>query len=63
MNFTLSESQTIKFINWRNKILQKKDKHITAIGGAFTFKFTPTGIGTIVSVKGYGKKLDLTENL
>lgn len=33
-----------------------------AIGGSLTYRFTPTSIGTCVSVKYYGRELDLTED-
>lgn len=33
-----------------------------AIGGGLTYRFTPTSIGTCVSVKYYGREFDLTED-
>ncbi len=62
MNFELSTEQLTKYNEWREE--KKKTLKSTAIGGAFTFCFTPTGIGEIVEVQCIdGAKLDLTEDL
>lgn len=63
MEFKLSKQQEEKFLKWKKK--QKVPKMQTAIGGAYTFSFTPTGIGDFVEVKcnDNGKTLDLTEEL
>ena len=60
--FTLTDEQEAKFESWR---LSKKNKlKSTAIGGTYTFCFTPTGIGPIIEVECVdGTKLDLTEDL
>ena len=58
MTFTLSTEQIEKFREW------KKDKVLpqATIGGAYTFCFTPTGIGDFITVTCIdGTKLDLTE--
>ena len=58
-NFTLSEEQEKKYKEW-HKSLAKTD--YGAIGGGYTFCFTPTGLGDIVKVKrDDGHELDLTE--
>ncbi len=59
--FTLDEEQTTKFDKWRK---EKKDTlPQAAIGGAYSYIFTPTGIGTIVVVECVdGTKLDLTKD-
>ena len=59
-NFSLDEEQTKKFLEWR-KTLPKRDSG--AIGGAYTFSFTPTGLGTIVEVSYFkNHKIDLTDD-
>ena len=57
--FTLTKEQTEKFDAWRkDKILPQ-----STIGGAYTFKFTPTGIGTFVEVEcADGTTLNLSED-
>jgi hypothetical protein len=56
--FTLTEEQMEKFNEWR----KSKDLKQVAIGGAYTFCFTPTGIGIFETVKCIdGTELDLTE--
>ena len=60
MTFELSETQVEKFNKWRKKL---KPIPPAAIGGGFSFTFTPIGIGTVVEVTRIdGKKLDLTED-
>jgi len=60
MVFELSAEQTIEYKEWR----KTKPANKAAIGGAFTFCFTPTSIGVMVEVQhADGSKLDLTENL
>ena len=63
MKFELSEKQLKKFNTWKKK--QKVPPMVAAIGGSYSFPFTPTGIGDFVEVKcNYnGKTLDLTEDL
>jgi hypothetical protein len=59
--YELSKEQNEKFENWR------KDKGdlielVGAVGGAYSFCFTPTGIGVLVKVTcADGTELDLTE--
>jgi hypothetical protein len=58
MEFSLSAEQVKKFKEW------KKDKVLpqTAIGGAYTICFTPTGLGDIVEVRCVdGTSLSLTD--
>ena len=58
--FALDEDQTKKFLEWR-ETFPKKDAG--AIGGAYTFSFTPTGLGTITKVKYFDDyELDLTDD-
>ena len=61
--FTLTAEQMKKFDTWR---IEKNEKdgqvNVGAIGGAYTFCFTPTGLGTIEVVTcADGTKLDLTD--
>lgn len=61
--FILSANQYKKYDEWR-KEKNKKDGevYVGAIGGAYTFCFTPTGLGDMVVVKcADGTQLDLTE--
>ena len=60
VNFELTEDQTKKFDDWRKA--KPEEVYVGAVGGAYTFCFTPTGIGLIVDVKcADGTELDLTE--
>lgn len=62
MKFELTKEQEEKFNNWREE--KRKTIKPAAIGGAFTFCFTPTGIGPIIEVQCVdGSKLDLTGDL
>ena len=57
--FVLSPEQMEKYDKWRK---EKEEVYVGAIGGAYTFCFTPTGLGTMVEVKcADGTSLDLTE--
>ena len=59
-NFELSETQIKKFEEWRKS---KSEIYVGAIGGAYTFEFTPTGIGMLVKVKcADDTEIDLTED-
>ena len=60
MIFELNEEETQKFNDWRNNH-NCKQKDVGAIGGRFTFCFTPTSLGELATVKcACGKELDLT---
>jgi hypothetical protein len=61
--FTLTAEQMKKFDTWRiEKNKAKGEVNVGAIGGAYTFCFTPTGLGVIEVVKcADGTKLDLTD--
>ena len=57
--FTLSANQYKKYDEWRK---EKSEVYVGAIGGAYSFCFTPTGLGDMVVVKcADGTELDLTE--
>jgi len=59
-DFTLSKEQLEKYERWREA--KPKEVYVGAVGGAYSFVFTPTGIGVIVVVKcADGTELDLTE--
>ena len=62
--FVLSAEQHKKYDEWRKeKNKTKGEVYVGAIGGAYTFCFTPTGLGDIVEVKcADGTKLDLTDS-
>lgn len=56
--FSLNEEQKLKFLEWVKTLPAEPP---TAIGGAFTYMFTPTGLGVIVKVRYYnGSEVDLT---
>ena len=57
--FELDEEQTAKYEAWRKA---KGEVYVGAIGGAYEFCFTPTGIGQIIVVKcADGTALDLSD--
>ena len=58
IEFNLTPEQVIKFREWaKGKVIPP-----TAIGGAYTICFTPTGLGDIVEVRCVdGTKLSLTD--
>lgn len=57
MEFELSDRQ------WRlaRKWMEENQKSSGAIGGQFSFVFTPTSLGMIVKVKDADSELDLTD--
>jgi hypothetical protein len=58
--FDLTAEQHKKYDEWRK---EKGEVYVGAIGGAYTFCFTPTGLGNMVEVKcADGTKLDLTDS-
>jgi len=63
VTFTLSAEQHKKYDEWRKEKNKKEGEvYVGAIGGAYSFCFTPTGLGTMVVVKcADGTELDLTE--
>jgi hypothetical protein len=63
LTFEITEKQYKKYQKWR-KAKKKKDGelYVGAFGGAYSFCFTPTGVGEIVTVKASdGDELDLTD--
>lgn len=63
LTFEITEKQYKKYQKWR-KAKKKKDGelYVGAIGGAYTFCFTATSIGEMVTVKAAdGDELDLTD--
>ena len=61
MNFNLTEKQVAKYEAWRKEKGDLIDI-VGAVGGAYTFCFTHTGIGIIEKVKcADGTELDLTD--
>ena len=59
-DFAMDEKQRQKFEEWRQS---KKKEGMVAIGGRFSFVFTPTGIGTFIVVRcaDDNTELDLTD--
>lgn len=58
-SFTLSDAEIARVAEWTSARAQP----CGAIGGQFTFSFTPTGIGVVVKVRDCvtGEELDLTD--
>ena len=56
----LTEKQKVKLKKWKNK----QGKTTATIGGRFTYKITPTGLGLIIIVEdnSNGKTINLTES-
>jgi hypothetical protein len=61
--FEVTEKQYKKYERWRKAKTKKEGElYVGAVGGAYTFCFTATGIGEIVTVKAAdGDELDLTD--
>lgn len=58
MKFELTEEQIFQYKEWR----KTKEVYCGAAGGCYTFNFTPTGIGEIVTVEcSDGTKINLTD--
>lgn len=56
--FTLTHKELLKIDAWK---LKHNHNYKAAIGGQFTYCFTPTGIGVIVKVKcDCGKEIDIS---
>jgi len=74
MNFDLTSDQWKQFNEWKNKhddVCKFSPRNnrgnpsspTGAIGGRFTYEFTPTGLGTCVWVSCLcGEKVDLTDS-
>lgn len=59
-DFKLSAQQIKKYEEWKDN--KSKEVYVGAIGGAYSFIFTPTGVGIIIKVAcADGTELDLTE--
>ena len=56
--FKLSDEQTEKAKQW----MKEREKYVGAIGGQFTFTFTPTGLGNIVTITDGKEELRLTDS-
>lgn len=61
MHFEISYQQEKKFNLWKSG---HKKVDTGAIGGRYTFSFSPTSLGQVVTVKDEvtGEELDLTED-
>ena len=58
--FELSDEQLKLLAKWQKK---EKRRYLGAIGGSYTYSFTPTTLGTVIKVKdnSNGRELDLTD--
>ncbi len=57
--FCLSQAQKLKFKEWAK---ENRLAYAGAVGGEYTFCFTPTSIGTVIKVKhATGAELDLSD--
>jgi hypothetical protein len=64
ISFGLDSKELKKFNEWNTEHKKKCSLKGSegAIGGRLTFSFTPTGLGTITTIKcGCGEELDVTE--
>jgi hypothetical protein len=63
LTFEVTEKQYKKYQRWRNAKKKKEGElYVGAIGGSYSFCFTPTGVGEIVTVQAAdGDELDLTD--
>lgn len=60
MKFELTKEQEKKLDEWKNSLPEILD--FATIGGAYTYQFTPTGLGVGLTVKREdGHEIDLTE--
>ena len=58
ISFELTEEQEVKLAEWK----AKQEYASATIGGAYTYKFTNTGLGTVIVVECVnGNKIDLTD--
>jgi len=59
-SFTITPEQLLRIEEW---LKQFEGRYTGAIGGAFTYCFTPTGLGVIVKVRDSvsGQELDVTD--
>lgn len=48
--FTLNEEQITKIDDWTKTLNPPIGAYCGAIGGRFTYQFTPTSLGTVVKV-------------
>jgi hypothetical protein len=55
--FDLTEEDWAKIKVWQNE--NKPMAYSGAIGGRYTYEFTPTNLGTVVKVKDNLKKIEL----
>lgn len=55
--FTLTEEQYEQAVIW----MDERKRYAGAIGGQFSFVFTPTSIGMVVSVQDDKETFDLTD--
>lgn len=62
MNFELTDKQVKKIEKWKKKLPEIPNDACGAIGGAYTYSFTPTGLGNIEIITRFdGHKLNVTD--
>ena len=66
MNFKITEKDCEKLDIWRDEQdskVREKNSNYGAMGGGYTFMFTPTNLGMIIKVKNVltGDTVDLTD--
>ena len=60
-SFRLTEEQTASYLQWLRD--HKCDSSVGAIGGSVGVKFTPTGLGLLISAECIcGEKINLTDS-
>ena len=59
MTYKFTDKQLEQLEKWKATLPKPP---LTAIGGEFTYSYTPTGLGTVVRVKNWdGREIDLTD--
>lgn len=60
--FELSGKELEEFYKWKESLPKLPDNYTGAAGGNYSFKFTPTGLGTIIEVsRADGHSKDITD--
>jgi hypothetical protein len=62
ISYAFTKKQILKLTKWKKDNNLKFADGGTVVGGAFTYCFTPTSIGTVITVQHvFGKEIDLTD--
>jgi len=63
ISFTLTDEQSRKIQDWKMEIEAAERRSVGAIGGRYTYEFSPTSLGVVEKVRDSltNKVLDVTE--